>query len=393
MQELQAQVSTLDRQINAIGAEIKNALRSDYVVAQRQEAALSGELDRVSGQTLDEQDRRVTFNQLNSTSAALRTQLQALLERYNQISASANVKPSTITLLDEATVPTSPVSPNLMRNLLIALVLGAGAAVALAIVRETLDDRLRSGEDVERKLGIPLLGLTPLVAGDDDVEDSPALAEAYSSIRAAIDFALPHANNNIVLLTSSQSVEGKTTTALAVAREYARLGRKVLLIDADLRRPSVARVFGFKRSAKGFAEVLAGEATLGEVLIDQPQPNLDVVPVGAIPPNPVEVVSSKRLDDFFDHYRHEYDIIVIDSPPIMGLADAPLLSRVADGVVFVVESNRAHFGQAKTALRRLRDADVRLLGVVLTKFRALEAGQSYGYGYNYYTYGDKGSHA
>jgi len=110
--------------------------------------------------------------------------------------------------------------------------------------------------------------------------------------------------------------------------------------------------------------------------------------VGSIPPNAVEIVSSPRVDEFFDHYRQIYDLIVIDSPPIIGLADAPLLSRVADGVIFVVESNRAHYGQAKTALRRLRDANAKMLGVVLTKFRALDAGYNYNYHYSYYTYGE-----
>lgn len=389
IRELQAQLDTIDRQLGAIGNQIKSALRQEYEIARRQEAALSGELARVSGETLDEQNRRVTFNQLNSNAQAVQTQLTTLLERYNQISASANVRPSTMTVLDRATVPAGPVSPNLLRNLLLAAVLGAGLALALAVVRETLDDRLRSGEDVENKLGIPLLGVTPLLEEGDSVEDSPALAEAHSSIRAAIDFALPRPGHNVILLTSSQSVEGKTTTAVALAGEYARLGRSVLLVDADLRRPSLAKRFGLARPAKGFGEVLAGDVALHDALIENTQTNLDVLPVGAIPPNPVEIVSSYRAREFFEQQRQRYDVILIDSPPVMGLADAPLLSHLADGVVFVVESNRAHFGQAKTALRRLRDAEASIIGVVLTKFRALEAGQSDDYQYAYYTYGQK----
>ena len=388
VREAQAQLGAVNRQIGQLGGNFKASLRKTYEVAAREEAALQQELNRVSGDTLDEQDRRVAFNQLNSESVALQTQLDALLTRYNQIAASANVTPSTMTLLDAASTPGGPVSPNLLNNLLIALVLGGGLALGLAVLRETLDDRLRSEEDVETKLGLPLLGVTPLVDKSDEIAESSALSEAHSSIRAALDFALAKPDHNVVLLTSSQSVEGKTTTAVAIAREYARLGRKVLLIDADLRRPSVSGRFGFKRNAKGFAEVLAGDAQLEEALLDSPAPGLDVLPVGAIPSNPVEIVSSSRVDEFFDHYREVYNLIVVDCPPIIGLADAPLLSRVADGVVFVVESNRAHFGQAKTALRRLRDADANMLGVVLTKFRALDAGYNYSYQYSYYTYGE-----
>ena len=388
IREAEARIAAVNRQIGQLGGNFKASLRKTYEVAAREEAALENELQKISGATLDEQDRRVAFNQLNSESAALQAQLDALLTRYNQIAASANVTPSTMTLLDRATVPGGPVSPNLINNLLVALVLGSGLALGLAVLRETLDDRLRSEEDVESKLGLPLLGVTPLVDKSEDIGQSSSLSEAHSSIRAALDFALSKPDHNIVMLTSSQSVEGKTTTAVAIAREYARLGRKVLLIDADLRRPSVAGRFGFKRSAKGFAEVLAGEVKFEDALMDSPAPGLDVLPVGAIPPNPVEIVSSSRVDEFFDHYREVYNLIVVDCPPIIGLADAPLLSRVADGVVFVVESNRAHFGQAKTALRRLRDADANLLGVVLTKFRALDAGYNYNYQYSYYTYGE-----
>lgn len=389
VRELSAQLGSIESQIVQIGSNIKSGLRKNYEVAMREEQALSSELDRVSGDTMAEQKRRVAFNQLNGEVSALQTQLSTLLDRYNQISASANVRPSTMTLLDHAVQPLRPISPNLMKNLLAALVLGGGLAMGLAVIRETLDDRLRSAEDVETKLGIPLIGITPLVDASDDMAESPALAEAYYSIRAALDFALEHRDHNIIQLTSSQSVEGKTTTAVALAKEYARLGRKVLLVDGDLRRPSIGNAFGVRRGKKGFAEVLSGDATLAESLLDQPLANLDVLPVGAIPPNPVEIISSQRMVDFFAQQRPNYDLIIVDSPPVMGIADAPLLSRMTDGVLFVVESNRAHFGQAKTALRRLRYSDAKILGTVLTKFHALDSGESYKYQYTYYTYTEK----
>ncbi|ANY19428.1 Tyrosine-protein kinase YwqD [Tsuneonella dongtanensis] len=389
VQELEAELATLDRQLARESSAIKEALRKEYLVAARQEEALGRELSNVSSKVLDEQERRVSFNALNGEVTGLRTQLQSLLDRYNQISASANVRPNTITLLDKATVPNRPVSPVLAKNLLIALILGAGLAVLLAALRETFDDRLRSAEDVERKLGVPLLGMTPLVEAEDLADPKGALAEAHASIRAAVGFTLPRRDHNILMVSSSQEQEGKSTTAISLATKFAALGQKVLLIDGDLRRPSLASALGYKRTDRGFAEVLAGQVRLQDALLPQTNPNLDVLPVGAIPPNPVEVVSSPRLDEFVAEQRKHYALIVIDSAPVIGLADAPLLARVCDGVIFVVESNRAHFGQAKAALRRLRESGTNVLGVVLTKFRALEAGESYGYGYKYYAYGDK----
>ena len=387
LREAESQLAALDRSISQQASDIKSGLRNSYQVALRQEQGLSSELSKVSDMSLDEQDKRVHLNLLNREAEALRKQLATMLDRYNQVAASANVRSGNITRLDPAVVPVAPVSPNLIKNLMIALVIGSGLAVAIAILREALDDRLRSASDVESKLGLPLLGMTPVVDDASQAEDNPQLSEAYSTIRSSIDFALPHTGLNVLVMTSSQSGEGKTTTSISIARKYAQLGRKVLLVDADLRKPSVASYFGASRSRNGFVEVLLGQCTFESALLSQPQANLDVLPVGSIPPNPVEVLSSPLVSEFVAKHAADYSLIVFDTSPVMGLADAPLLARLADGIVFIVEANRSHFGQTKTALRRLRDANANVLGVVLTKFRALDAGLSYDYQYSYYSYG------
>lgn len=390
--EAKARVASLDNQISRLSADIKNGIRDIYNIAKRQEQALSGELNKVSDQTLDEQDRRVQFNLLDRQASALRTQLASLLDRYNQISAAANVRSGSITKLDAATLPGSPVTPNLVKNMIVALILGVGLAVVLAVLSESFDDRLRSSEDVERKLGTPLLGFTPYVADDEVSEQAndpfSSLMEAYSSLRTSVDFAIT-GSNRIIQVTSSQPSEGKSLTTSVLAKKYAQLGRKTLLIDADLRKPTIANLFGAKRTSVGFAEVLLGDVSLADALLKDTPENLDVLPIGSIPSNPVELLSSQLLVDFLAKYRKEYAVIVIDSSPVMGLADAPLISRHADGVVFIVEANRSQFGQTKSALRRLRNAGASVAGVVLTKYRSAEAGLSYDYMYNYYAYGNK----
>lgn len=390
--EAKARVASLDGQIGRLGADIKNGIRDSYNIALRQEQALSGELDKVSAQTLDEQDRRVQFNLLDRQASALRTQLASLLDRFNEISAAANVRSGSITKLDAATLPAAPVTPNLVKNMLVALILGIGLAVVIAVLIESFDDRLRSSEDVERKLGTPLLGFTPYVADDDVSEQAndpfSGLMEAYSSLRTSVDFAIA-GTHRIIQVTSSQPSEGKSLSSSVLARKYAQLGRKTLLIDADLRKPTIANLFGAKRSSTGFAEVLLGDVPLADALLKNTPENLDVLPIGSIPSNPVELLSSQLLVDFLAKHREDYAVIVIDSSPVMGLADAPLISRHVDGVVFIVEANRSQFGQTKSALRRLRTAGARVAGVVLTKYRSAEAGLSYDYMYNYYAYGDK----
>jgi len=392
VKEAKARVTSLDAQISKLSADIKNGIRDIYTIALRQEQALSGELNKVSNQTLDEQDRRVQFNLLDRQASALRTQLASLLDRYNQISSAANVRSGSITKLDAATLPGAPVTPNLLKNMLVALILGVGLAVVIAMLSESFDDRLRSSEDVERKLGTPLLGFTPFVPDDEVAEQAKdpfsSLMEAYSSLRTSVDFAIG-GSNRVIQVTSSQPSEGKSLSSSVLARKYAQLGRKTLLIDADLRKPTIANLFGAKRSSIGFAEVLLGDVSLADALLKNTPDNLDVLPIGSIPPNPVELLSSQLLIDFLAKCREEYAVVVIDSSPVMGLADAPLISRHTDGVVFIVEANRSQFGQTKSALRRLRNAGARVAGVVLTKYRSAEAGLSYDYMYNYYAYGGK----
>lgn len=392
LRELNAQVTSLTSQINKASSDIKNAIRDDYTIALRQEQALEGELTKVSGKTLDEQDRRVRYNMLDRDATAQRTQLAALLTRYNEISAAANLKPGTSSKLDAAQVPGGPVSPSLPKNMLIGLFLGGALAIAIAVLREAFDDRLRTTDDVERKLGLPLLGYTPDISDRDVLEEVSdpfsILMEAYSSIRSSIDFAVP-GSNRVLQITSSEPSEGKSLTASTIARKYAQLGRKTLLIDADLRKPSLFALFGTTRPKVGFIEVLLGDVRFEDALIEGTPENLDVLPVAPSKVNPVELLSSQVLADFIEKYREQYSLIIFDSVPVMGLADAPLLSRIADATVFIVEANRAHFGQAKTAIRRLQSAGARIAGVVLTKYRAAEAGMSYDYQYQYYAYGER----
>lgn len=389
VQELTAELRTTDKQIAQTGNNIKSALLLDYQVAKNQEDALAQELQKVSEATLDEQDRRVNFNQLEREAGALRNQLQALLERYNQISAATNIQPGTMTKLDTAVVPAAPSSRNLGKNLLIALVLGIGLAGSVAFLKDILDDGLRSPEEVERKLGRRALGVTPL---ENDLElgvIGPIIDEAYVSIRYSIEFALPKLRHNVLQFTSSQAGEGKTTTAVIVARKFAHADQKVLLVDVDLRKPSIAARFNVKRKKQGVVEVILGKCSLEEALLDSGVANLDVLPVGDIPTDPPNVISSQYFRSFLESVRERYDIIILDSPPVIGLADSPLLSRYVDGVVFIVEANRTHHGQTKGAIRRLEDAGSKFLGVVLTKFISMTAGEGYSYQYQYYQYGQE----
>lgn len=389
--ELQGEISGLTSQINKLSEDVKASIRQAYLTAVGQEKALSDELTSVSDQTLSEQNRRVQFNQLDRESKALATQLDNLLERYNQLAAASNIQPGTISLLDAATRSDTPVSPNLTKNMILAFILGGGLAVLIAIGIEVLDDKIHSVNDLQRKLGLKPLGQTPKIKGLAGPRSDHSLTEAYASIRAMLDFSLPAENHNVIMFTSSQPAEGKTTTAISLAIQSALRGQSVLLIECDLRKPSVSGQFNLPRPSKGLVEVLLGEATLEEALLNQEQANLDVLPVGKIRNDPVDVLTSKRFADFIGQMREKYDLVLLDSPPVIGLADAIVLARLSDGVIFVVNHNRAHSGGIKATVRRLRGTHANMLGAVLTQFDARDAGEDYYYYSDYYSYGDQKS--
>ena len=391
IRELDAQIAELDRQIGEASAEIKDSIRSNYQIAQRQEEALAREVDRVSNATLDEQDRRVQYNLIDRDAQALRAQLAALLSRYNQVSSAANLESTTVSWLDRATVPGAPSSPDLILNMVLSFITGLGLAMGIAVLRESFDDRIRSTDQLERKLQLPVLGRTPFVSEEiqEEIEDPfTPISEAYASIRATVDHAVRR-EHAVIQLTSSEPGEGKTTSAVALARKYASIGRKVLLVDLDLRRPGLTKMFGNAAPEVGVLDVLNSRVPLERALLPMAVENLDILPVAEVPANPVETMSSTLIVDFIERYRNQYDVIILDSSPVLGIADAPLLSRHVDAVVFVVEANQAQIGKAKVALRRLDDMNANLVGVVLTKFRAREAGENSEDQRHYYDYNSR----
>ncbi len=389
IRNLLEEIRILDTQIQQSGNQIKATVRNEFIVARNQEQALQAELASLTNDTLAEKDDQVQLSVLERESEALRGELEALMFRYNQINSAANLESSAFTKLDSAIVPSSPYAPSLLRNLLISILLGSGLAGGLALVREIFDDRIRSLEDAEDKLGLPLLGHTPYV-NERNVEvagnEFSALMEAYASIRSSIDISLGR-DRNVIQFTSTQASEGKSTTAVVLAELFARMGRKTLLIDADLRRPSIAKLLNLDPPESGLVEVILGHTSLEAAVIKGVRENLDVLALAAIPANPTEVLAESYLREFIAKHRNDYSLILFDSCPVMGLADAPMIAHVVDGTIFIMEANRTAFGKANMAKRRLVQGGAKIIGAVLTKFRALEAGHDYSYQYSYYQYG------
>lgn len=389
--EKRAQLGKLDSELQSAALSVRNSIRAEFLAAEGTERALLAKLEALKLDTLREQDKTVQYGLLKREADTNRTLYDGLLKRYNELNATAGISSSNVSVIDVAERPTAPSSPNLFKNLLIALIAGGGLAALTLFVKDQLDDAIRVPEDVEAKLRLPLLGVVPKAANrdPDSAMDDPKspVSEAYNSLRAALLYSTSVGLPQVMLVTSAQSAEGKTTTSYATAASLARMGRKVVLIDADLRRPSIHHRFGLQNE-RGLTDLLTSTDPIESAVSATAQENLFAIVSGPIPPSPTELISSPRMEQIVQDLARDYDVVVIDSPPILGLADAPALSALVDGVIFVVESERSRRGALKTALRRLRAMRPILLGAVLTKFDPSSSGNRYSeyYGYQYYTY-------
>jgi len=391
VQALVAELNEIDGRMRSVGNSIKRSVQLEYDAARQKEAALQSRVSTLQAAALNEQDRGVEYSVLKRVADTNRALYDSLLERFNQLSATAGASSNNISLVEKAEVPDRPSSPKLLLNMILALFSGLFAAGAFVFLRDYFDDAIRSPDDVERKLGLPMLGLIPVVEDpDEEMQNSlSSLSESYHALVTNLMYSTAQGLPRSLLVTSAGESEGKTTTAYSIALDLARLGRSVLLIDADLRRPTLHR--RMKDSTRpGLTEVLAGQATLDEVAFVSEEPNLSYVTALPVPPEPSILLGSERLPRVLREASSRYDVVIVDSPPMLGLSDTATLATQTEGVVLMVDASAFQRGAVKSALRRLKLINANVLGVVLTKFDPRSADGEYRYyGYSYYQYGNK----
>lgn len=389
-----AEIAELDQRINAIASSIKHSAQLEYETASKKEQSLLDQVKSLRSAALQEQDRGVQYSVLKRVADTNRALYESLLSRYNQLNASAGASSNNVTVVDSAVVPTIPSSPNLALNVFLAFVLGLLAAAIVVALRELLDDAIRSPEDVEKKLELPLLGLLPLRKSEEistELEDPRSnINEAYRSLVTNLHYSTTNGLPQVLVVTSSRQGEGKSTTAKTIASDIAKLGKKTLLIDADLRRPTLHRTMN-DTSGSGLTDFLIGKKTFDEVIHHAPDSEtLTYTCALPIPPDPGLILAGPGVGNFIAQARERYEAIILDCPPLLGLSDAPLLAQHADGVLFVIDGSSFHRGAVKSALRRLAIINVPLLGVALNRFAPKSGTDDYAYySYNYYSYGAK----
>lgn len=397
MVSLRSEIDELQKQIAKAASQLSsariNSLRADYEAAASAERALQAKVAQLKGQVLNLRGRSIQYAILQRDVDTNRALYNALLQRYKEVGVAGGIGTSPVSIVDHASVPAAPYKPRLMLNLLIGVVLGFLAGMGVAVVLEYISDTIKSREDVRKKLGIPCLGSIPKRAGKDfllqDLSDpgSP-VSEAYSTVVASLQFSTESGVPKILLASSARSGEGKSSSVLALAQNFARRGNSVLLIDCDLRKPA------FKAASDdiGLTKLLTNDDPVAAHVSPTQYENLWLLGAGPLPPNPADLLSTGRFQAILREASAQFDMVLIDAPPVLGLADSSLLAAICKNVVFVVESGKTRRAAAVEAVNRLRRSGAHVLGAILSK--SVEERRAYGYGYGYgcgYGYGKYGA--
>ena len=399
MVQITNKIKEIDQQLATEVQTIKDSLKAAYESSLAQENEMKARIETLRQEVLDLQNRSIQYNILKREVDTNRDLYASLLQRYKEVDVASGVGANNVFVVDRAELPGSPSSPQLFSALRLAFFLGLGAALAAAYFLERVDDKVRSPEQVELVSGLSLLGVIPKVGSVEAELSDPrsGLAEAYRSLATALQFTTENGLPRTLVITSSGPSEGKSLTSMAIAKHFATIGRRVLLLDGDLRNPSLHLKLNRDNSV-GLSNYLTGACAPPQVMQTTDLPNLAFIASGPLPPNAADLLGSARVHSLLSIGLEVFDLIVIDGPPVMGLADAQLLSSAAAATVFIVGAGQIRTGLVRGALRRLQLSRGSIVGAVLTKYDAKSAGYGYGYGYGYghgygYGYGYGGAQA
>lgn len=387
---VESQIRELDKAITREEARVTGSVLAEYEQAQAREQALKQRVSALKGDYLDLRRRSIQYNIFQQEVDTNRALYDGLLQRFKEIGVAAGVGVNNVAIIDTANIPEEPSSPRLLVNILVSILAGFALGTAIAFALEQLDEAIADPSEVQRRLGLPLLGSVPKTDEGQTPRDAlldrkSELVDAYIAVQTNLAFTTEHGIPRSFSVTSTRPAEGKSTTSLALATMLSRSGKRVILIDGDMRSPSVHHL-GNVGHEHGVSNFLAGDEEYRSSIFRMDDLGLDAMSAGPIPPNAAELLTGGRMRLLIERLHEDYDHVVVDSPPVMGLADAPLIAGHVEGVIYAVESHGIRSTQVKTALGRLQAAHTRVFGAVLTKFEARKA--HYGYGYEYgYGYG------
>lgn len=402
----------------ALLSEVKNiqgALAGDVAVLSRQEAGLAGLFERAQQQAMGLNLLEIEYNRLRRSKDNTEKLYGLVLERTKEADLTRMMRVNNLRVPDPPLVNQRPIRPRVPVNIAIGCLAGLTLGIAAAMGRAILDRTLKTPDDVEHELGLPFLGLLPLISPDGEaakrgrgrrrgaralpatsfreliVHEQPfsGVAEASRAIRTSLLFMAPDHPYRVLLITSAGPTEGKTTVACCIAIAMAQAGQRVVLVDCDLRKPRIHRVF-HKTTESGVTTALLDDGALDDDALRTDIPNLSVIPSGPIPPNPAELFHSERFKALLTRLSARFDRVIIDSPPIVAVTDAAILSTLVDGTLLVARAFSTQRDLARHGVRSLLDVGGKMAGVVLNAVDLDK--QEYKY-YHYYSYKKDGYYA
>ncbi len=419
--QVKKQIDAMQAKIDEEKETVTQTIVDEYHAAEAREEYLAKAVEGQKAVVNDLAQRGIQYNILKRDVDSNKQLYEGLLQRMKEAQVSAGLKASNIRIVDSAEIPKGPVKPRIMLNLALGIILGLGVGVGLAFFQEYLDKTLKTPDEVERLLRLPSLGVLPKfeLNGADPVDEdslvpvamaeaaalapsiqtSPESLEAFRSLRTSILLSASPVPK-VILVTSALPGEGKTTTAINLGATLASLGSRVVVVDCDMRRPSCHRSVGVQNNP-GFVQCLTGRVDLKDAILPVPGvANLSVIPCGPIPPNPAEILSSPTAGELLGKLRIEFDYVLVDSPPLLSVADSRILATQTDAAVLVARAFETPYDIVRRARALLYSADARILGVALNgvdvrrdAYSGVHAAyrQGLGYAHGYGSNGDQGA--
>ncbi|MEP2987429.1 MAG: polysaccharide biosynthesis tyrosine autokinase [Parasphingorhabdus sp.] len=386
---LSSQIAALGRSIAAEEERSRMGTSARYKEALDREQKLRNKVQRLKDQFNGERRDSIQYNIFQREVDTNRQLYDGLLQRYKEIGV-AGVGANNISIVDRAQPDEKPSSPKLLLNVALALFAGIGLAAAYVFIQEQVDQTVKDPSDLKSKLGIASLGSIPDLDKEDillSLTDKKSVAwEAYLSIRTSLAFLTDHGVPRSFLLTSTRPNEGKSTSALALAAVLGSTGKKILLIDGDMRNPSMHKMLESENSG-GLSNFLTGADDIAKLIAKPEDHEFDVMTAGPIPPNAAELLSSSRMKELVLKLGEIYDTIIIDAPPVLGLADIPLLADTVEGVIYTIEAGGVKMRGIQSGLERVRSSHAHVFGGIVTKVQSQQSGYGYSYAYQY-SYGN-----
>jgi succinoglycan biosynthesis transport protein ExoP len=372
MVKLSSAIRAAESRIQGEISKVVQAMRNDYQQSVAQEQSLTNALEQQKTDALTLSRKGIEYGVLARDAASNRQIFESLMQRTKETGISGELRTSNIRIVDQAETPRAPIRPNRRDNLLLALLGGLMLGGSLAFFFEYLDNRIKSPDELKQYLRLPFLGMVPALF-DKSISDPligsgvpTNFSESFRAVRTNLLFSSAETGGRTLMVTSTGPSEGKTLVASNVALALAQAGQRVLLIDADMRRPRVHTVFR-KSQKPGLSNLLVGDAKASEVVQKTLTPGLWIISSGVVPPNPAELLGSKRFKDFILSLGEHFDWVLIDTPPIMAVTDSSVVAHLVSGVLFVVGAEMTSRHAAQRAVEQLLNTQAKFVGAVLNR--------------------------